>query len=259
VPSCIRHDSVPAPICGKNVPARARGFESNDPLSSGVATDRVRFTCDALLFDLDGTLVDSTACIEAIWRTWAAHHRLDVASVLRIAPGRRTLETVRATAPHLDAATEVEALLEQEARGIEGLCEIEGARALIQGLPPSCWAVVTSGARAVAEHRLRQVGLPIPEVMVCAADVHVGKPDPEGFLAAAARLGVAPHDCIVIEDAPLGLDAAHAAGMRSIAVATTHGREDLRRAVAVLPALSALKVHVNDGRRPGRLEIGFGV
>jgi mannitol-1-/sugar-/sorbitol-6-phosphatase len=201
-------------------------------------------TCRALLFDLDGVLVDSTTCIESTWRRWATEHSLDVAVVLNAAHGRRALETVRLVAPHLDAEAESRALCAHEARATAGVSEARGAAALVKSLPPDRWAVVTSGVRAVAEHRLHYVGLPIPPVMVCADEVSRGKPDPEGYLAAAARLGVVPRDCVVVEDAPFGLEAAHAAGMPSIAVASTYPPKALRSAAAVVDTLEAVTVCV---------------
>jgi sugar-phosphatase len=209
--------------------------------------DRIAgLSCQAILFDLDGVLVDSTASIEEACRVWSAQHGLDSSAVMRVAHGRRALDVVRLVAPHLDADREVEELTALEARLTLGLVAAPGARALIEQLPPSCWAVVTSGVRAVAEHRLRTVGLPIPHVMVCADEVAHGKPDPEGYLAAAVRLGAPPSACVVVEDAPAGLDAAHAGGMRAIAVASTHPRDGLRRANIVVPSLEAVTVRVSD-------------
>jgi sugar-phosphatase len=213
-----------------------------------------RLFCQAILFDLDGVLVDSTASIEEAWRLWAVRHGLDPSAVLRVAHGRRGLDTVRLVAPHLDAAREVAEQNAHEAR-TRGLAAAPGARALIEKLPPSCWAVVTSGVRAVAEHRLRTVALPIPPVMVCADEVVHGKPDPEGFLAAAARLGVPPSACVVIEDAPAGLDAAHAAGMPAVAVASTYPPDALRMANIVVHSLEAVTLRVSDRGKTCRLHL----
>ena len=209
-------------------------------MAKGIA----RRTCEALLFDLDGVLVDSVVSVEHTWRVWAARHGLDLEAILRSAHGRRALDTVRIVAPHLDATEEIIALAAQEANTTQGLSEVPGARALLAALPPDRWAVVTSGDRAVAEHRLQHIGLPIPMVMVCGDEVTHGKPDPEGYLAAATKLGFAPADCVVVEDAPTGIDAAHNAGMWVIAVATTHYPAELRAADAVIDALSALTVRV---------------
>src|SRR5205085_10518297 len=108
------------------------------------------------------------------------------------------------------------------------------------------WAVVTSGARAVATLRLRHTRLPLPEVFVCAEDVQRGKPDPQGYLAAARRLGVAASRCVVVEDTPAGLEAARAGGIPCIGVATTYRTETLTMADYVVPALSSLRVKPAD-------------
>jgi sugar-phosphatase len=204
-----------------------------------------RFTCEALLFDLDGVLVDSIVSVEHTWRVWAARHGLELETILRSAHGRRAFDTVQLVAPHLDAAAEVITLSAQEASTTQGLSEVPGAHALLAALPPNRWAVVTSGDRSVAEHRLQHVGLPLPAVMVCGDEVTHGKPDPEGYLAAAAKLGVAPANCVVVEDAPSGIEAARNAGMRVIAVATTHKPEELGTADLVIDALSALTARVH--------------
>ena len=202
------------------------------------------FVCKAILFDLDGVLVDSAECVERTWRAWSARHRLKAEDVIAIAHGRRTIETVRAVAPHLDAAAEVAELEAKEAMTSEGIREIKGARELIAALPANRWAVVTSGTRAIASFRLNLVGLPVPRVMVCADEIKEGKPHPEGYLTAAARLGVAAGDCIVIEDTPPGIAAAYAGGMRVVAVSTTYPREQLVAADAVVDRLGDLQVEV---------------
>jgi sugar-phosphatase len=195
-----------------------------------------------LLFDLDGVLVDSRACVERIVREWARDHAVDPEHVIAVAHGRRTIETVRLVAPHLDAEREANALTVIESTATEGVDEIPGARALLDSLPPTRWAVVTSGGRDVATLRLAHTGLPRPKVLICAEDVRCGKPDPEGYLAAATRLGASPADCVVVEDAPAGLQAAARAGMRSIGIATTFGTDALREATHVASSLASLRV-----------------
>ena len=215
--------------------------------------------CEALLFDLDGVLVDSIVSVEHTWRVWAARHGLDAAAILRSAHGRRALDTVKIVAPHLDAAAEIIALSAQEASTTQGLSEVPGAHALLSALPTDRWAVVTSGDRPVAEHRLRHVGLPVPTVMVCGDEVTHGKPDPEGYLAAAAKLGIAPAGCVIVEDAPSGVEAAHNAGMRVIAVTSTHSAEELSAADAVTDTLSALTVRIRGLGRAKRLHVEVGL
>jgi sugar-phosphatase len=202
--------------------------------------------CRAILFDLDGVLVDSTECVERTWREWATRHDLDPERVISMAHGRRAIETVRLVAPELSADAELTALANSEATTSEGVYEIPGARELLASLPVGSWAIVTSGIRAVAEFRLRYTGLPVPAVMVCADEITRGKPDPEGYLLAAARLGRSPAECVVVEDTHAGIDAAHAAGMRALAIATTYPRQHLSSADAVAFRLNSLTV-VNDG------------
>jgi mannitol-1-/sugar-/sorbitol-6-phosphatase len=206
--------------------------------------------CAAILFDLDGVLVDSAACIEGTWRRWALQHQLDPAQVISLAHGRRAIETLQLVAPHLAPDTELAALAASESSTREGILEIEGAREMLQHLPPGTWGIVTSGVREAAIFRLRHTGLPVPEVLVCADEIQHGKPDPEGYLTAAGRLGVSPAACIVIEDAPAGLEAARAAGMRSIAVSGTYSRERLTMADYTISRLGAMQVSTakNDAR-----------
>lgn len=205
--------------------------------------------CDALLFDLDGVLVDSAACVRRVCTDWAMARGLDPALVLRSAQGRRVQDTVRAVAPHLDVEEETATLVGIEARTTDGLYPIEGTRELLSSLPSRAWAVVTSGARPVATLRLRHVGLPIPQTLITADDVQHGKPHPEGYLAAARALGHAPDACVVVEDAPAGIEAARAAGMRSVAIAGTFPMSSLTGATVVLPAFSALRVRRADHSR----------
>ena len=166
--------------------------------------------------------------------------------MISIAHGRPTAETVRLAAPGLSAEAEVASLDEGLEFTSEGIREIEGARQLLERLPPSKWAVVTSGTRAIAEFRMRCTGLPSPSVLISADEIARGKPDPEGYLTAAARLRLTADDCIVIEDAPPGIDAAHAARMPVIAIASTYPRERLSGADAVVDRLSDLSVLPNN-------------
>ena len=186
--------------------------------------------------------MDSAECVERTWRAWATLHRLDPESVIALAHGRRAIETVRLIAPELSAEAELTALAASEATTSNGVYEVTGARELLELLPADAWGVVTSGIRAVAEFRLRYTGLPSPSVMVCADEIVRGKPDPEGYLVAAARLGRSAADCIVIEDTPAGIESARAAGMRVLAIASTYPRERLAAADAVVERLADLSV-----------------
>ena len=205
-------------------------------------TNTIQFDCEAVIFDLDGVLVDSTACIEKHWRLWAAKHGFDPAKILSVMHGRRTVESMRLVAPHLEVEQEAAQLEAIEAVDTEGVVEIAGAKALMEALPIGRWAIATSGGTVMATNRLIYIGLPIPPVLITADDVSRGKPDPEPYLLAAKGLGFAPSACVVIEDAPAGIQAARAAGMRVIAVATTHAPEELVEADVIVERLLDLQL-----------------
>ena len=193
-----------------------------------------------LLFDLDGTLVDSRVVVERQWGALCARLGLDFPSVLAILHGVRSVDTIRAVAPHVDVEAEAEALDALEAEDTEGLEIVRGADELLSRLPAGSWGIVTSGPRTLAQKRLRAVGLPVPAAMVCGDEVANGKPHPEGYLQGAMLLGAEPGDCVVVEDAPAGIEAARAAGMAVIAVTTTHERAALMAADAVIDDLRAI-------------------
>ncbi|WP_395334761.1 HAD-IA family hydrolase [Novosphingobium sp. BL-8H] len=179
-------------------------------------TERITLSADALLFDMDGTLVDSTAVSERIWRAWSAKMGVDPEAVLTYSHGRRTLDTTR----HFSSTEEIAVASAREIEALEiadedGTVPIEGAKELLESLPSDRWAVVTSAGPNLAAHRLAAAGLPIPDVLITASDVGTGKPDPEGYLLAAARLGADPQRCIVFEDTFAGHEAARRGNMRS--------------------------------------------
>jgi len=208
--------------------------------------------CDALIFDFDGVLVDSTPCIERQMRSWAARHNLEASTVLSLAHGRRTTETIRLAAPHLDAEAEAAAI---EAADIEGVLGMAGARALLAALPATAWGIATSNTRRTAIMRLQHTGLPIPRVLISAESVQQGKPHPEVYLSAATQLGVEPQHCVVIEDAPAGISAARAAGMVVLALVGTHAARQLRQAHAVIAQLAHLYVETLPAHSEARLRL----
>jgi sugar-phosphatase len=204
--------------------------------------------CEAVLFDLDGVLIDSTNCVTRHWEEWTRQHGLEMAAVMQVAHGLRTVETMRLVAPYLDAEKEAEHFTAVEVVDTEGVVAIEGALPLLEGLPKGIWAIVTSASNELAMARLRRAGLPIPDTLVSGDDVGQGKPMPEPYLVGAKRLGKAAEKCVVIEDAPAGIEAARAAGMRVIGITTTHSPEELECAV-VVERLSALRIEVGEGNR----------
>ena len=190
-------------------------------------------------------LVDSRHAIELVWHEWARRHGLDSAAILRVAHGRRTSETIREVAPQLDAAAEAAALDALEGVEERGIVEAPGARELLAGLPPAQWAVVTSGSPAVARLRLRVGRIPEPPLLITGADVRRGKPDPEGYLRAAAALGRAAAECVVFEDTPAGIAAGKAAGMTVLAVRGTYPDERLAAADAGVDSLAHVRCEVD--------------
>jgi sugar-phosphatase len=209
-----------------------------------------------LIFDLDGVLVDSTAVVERTWRRWAEGHGLDFEAVMRVAHGRPARDTVSLVAPHLDAEAEAARLAAEEACETNGLVRIEGAAQLVNSLPQRRWAVATSGTRQIAVTRLSYAGVEQPAILVTAGDVERGKPDPQAYELAAEGLGVPPERVVVIEDAPAGIEAARAAGMEVIAVATTHPREALEGSTVGVERLSNIRISADDNG--GHLTVHIG-
>lgn len=199
--------------------------------------DRVR--CRAVLFDCDGVLVNSSAAIERVVRTWCRQQQLDEQWVLTYSHGRRAEETVRGVAPHLDPTTAVQQLTTLEEHDVDGVHALTGVATLLDTLPSQRWAVVTSGAARVCRARLAAAALPVPPVLIAAEEVAEGKPSPQGYVTAAAQLGLDPTDCVVIEDSPAGAQAGRAAGAFVIGV----GADNLDDADITLVDLHQVTVH----------------
>jgi sugar-phosphatase len=197
--------------------------------------------CDAILFDMDGTLVDSTACVVSTWRAWATRHGIEPEAVLAVSHGRQNGEVLRLVAPHLDTPEEHARMERDEEACRDGIVAVPGATEILAALPPDCWAVVTSAWRRLAEIRMGCASLPLPEVLITSDLIPQSKPDPAGYLAAAEALGIEPARCVVIEDAPAGIEAGQAAGMTVIGVATTFPRDRLDCEL-VIPDLRALAI-----------------
>jgi len=175
----------------------------------------------ALLLDMDGTLVDSTAVVERTWGEWALAHELDPAVVMTVVHGRQGQESMAILLPDRSAHENIadnNRLLERETREVDGIVAIAGAPELLQSAADVPHALVTSATPVLARARMLAAGLPMPGVVVTADDVTASKPDPEGFLLAAAQLDVPPDECVVFEDSAAGIAAAKAAGMRVVGV-----------------------------------------
>ncbi|MBT8227722.1 MAG: HAD-IA family hydrolase [Dactylosporangium sp.] len=200
-------------------------------------------SCVAVLFDLDGVLVDSAAAVERSWLEFARRHRLGTDRVLAVCHGRPSVETIRILLPEADAPAVAVALEREQAADVRDIVACAGAAALLERLPADRWAVVTSGTRPLATARIRAAGLPLPRIMVAAGDVPRGKPAPDGYLEAARLLDASPADCVVVEDAAPGGAAARAAGMRVVGMTGTGLRPDAGLDV-VAASLDELRLRV---------------
>jgi sugar-phosphatase len=177
----------------------------------------------AFLFDMDGTLLNSIAAAERVWSIWAERHGLDVAAFLTTIHGARAIDTIRRQAlPGVDPEVEAQWITEAEINDVQGVVAIPGAVDFLKRLPEDQWALVTSAPKALAVRRLQAAGITPPAVLVTAEDVAIGKPNPACYVLGAQRLGVPVQDCLVFEDAGVGIRAGEAAGADVMVVTATH-------------------------------------
>jgi beta-phosphoglucomutase-like phosphatase (HAD superfamily) len=216
---------------------------------------RSRTSGAGMLFDVDGVLVHSAEPVRRSWRRWASERGLPERAVLEFSHGRRTVDTVRALAPQIDAGPEAARLEAEQSEDTDGVTAGAGAAGLLASLPPGSWAVVTSCTRGLALARLTAAGLPPPPSLVSAEDVAEGKPSPEGYLLGARRIGLPPDECVVFEDAAAGIEAGHAAGMSVVAVAGLRLPGELASADLVVNELTEVRV---SQQSTGRLLISIG-
>src|ERR1700730_2042607 len=204
----------------------------------------MKIQCRGVLFDLDGVLVDSTPAVARVWAKWAAKHGLVADEVVRQAHGRPSIATIRDLLPDADHEAENLEVERGEIEDVDGVIPLPGALELLQALSQDRWTIATSCTRRLAEVRIRAAGLPVPRHMITSTDVLRGKPDPEPYLKAAKILGLAPADCIVMEDAPAGIRAGKAAGARVLALRTTAPDPELTQAGAdwIVNDLAALSL-----------------
>lgn len=200
----------------------------------------------ALLFDLDGVLINSTPAVARVWRRWALEHGFDPEEVVGRAHGRPSLTTVREYLPNADHEAENREVERREIVDLEGVVPLPGALELLASLPADRWTIVTSCTRPLAEVRIRAAGLPLPEKMITSNDITMGKPHPEPYLKGAAVLGFPAARCVVFEDVPAGIRSGKAAGARVIAFTTTYQEAALREAGADWILRNCADVHVID-------------
>jgi mannitol-1-/sugar-/sorbitol-6-phosphatase len=207
------------------------------------------FDVDAVLFDLDGVLVHSTASIERAWKLWAIKRNLPWSAVLPHVHGRLARDTIRALLPDLSPASivdDVAEVIDCQVLDTSDVLAVSGVAEFISSIPASGWAIVTGCSPELAASRLTAVGLPQPSIIVTNQDVRAGKPDPEGYRIAAERLRIKPNRCLVVEDSPPGIVAAQRAGMAVVAFTTTHEVASLGHPDAIVA--DATQLNVGNGR-----------
>ena len=203
---------------------------------------------------MDGVLVSSQGAVLRSWSRWAEHYGLDVEHTLKIMHGCRALDTVKALRPNIDPAEGLALIEEIEMNDVEGIHALPGVKDLLRKLPTERWTIVTSAVERLARQRLEAAGLNVPTRMVSAENVRKGKPDPEPYRKGAELLGVAPADCVVVEDAPAGVDAGRAAGSRVLGVVGTHTLMQLRHAEWRVNSLADVQVETAQGGITMRFE-----
>jgi len=210
-----------------------------------VKTSLLNGSYRGLLFDMDGTILNSIAAAERIWTTWAVRHGVDVETFLPTIHGVRAIDTInRLALPGVDAEAEAAWITEAEIDDVEGIVEVSGAANFLKSLPAHQWAIVTSAPRALALRRMAAAGIPEPGVMVTAEDVSAGKPDPAGYRLAARRLQVDPAECLIFEDADVGIRAGEAAGANIMVITATHVHP-LQTRHATLASYDSVTSHVD--------------
>ncbi|HEV2469163.1 MAG TPA: HAD family hydrolase [Candidatus Sulfotelmatobacter sp.] len=188
--------------------------------------------CAALLFDLDGVLINSTPAVARVWRKWAIERGFNPEEVVQRAHGRPSLTTIREYLPNADHHAENKEVERREIEDLEGVVPLPGALQLLASVPSDRWTIVTSCTRPLAEVRIKAAGLPLPPRMITSTEITHGKPNPEPFLKGAALLGFPADQCVVFEDVPAGVCAGKAAGARVIAFTTTVDKSILQEAGA---------------------------
>jgi mannitol-1-/sugar-/sorbitol-6-phosphatase len=204
----------------------------------------MRISVRGILFDMDGVLISSIGSVERSWTKWAEEHGVDSAVAIKMAHGRRAIETVRALRPDLNDVEELQRLEDMEVADTEGVASLDGVQRILEVLPANRWAVVTSATERLAISRLQYCGIQVPEHVVTADMVIRGKPDPEPYLMGAKLLGLRPEECLVIEDAASGARAGHAAGCKVLATLYSHSIESLSAADWVVRSLEDVRVRV---------------
>lgn len=208
----------------------------------------VRVETKGILFDMDGVLVSSIGSVVRSWRQWAERYDVPNAEIYEVPHGMRAIDIVKELRPDIDPQEGLRVIEDIEMEDISGLTVLPGVRTLLASLPLDRWAIVTSATHRLLIRRLEVAGLPIPQRIISADMVERGKPDPEPYRRGAELLGLAPAECVVMEDAPSGVGAGIAAGCRVLGVLGTHSAEDLKAAMWIVPSLEAVTIATSADR-----------
>ena len=197
-----------------------------------------------ILFDMDGVLISSLGSVERSWTKWGEMRGIDGATVIHAAHGQRAIETIRKLRPDLNDLDELNLIEELEVADMEGLQVLDGVEELLRLLPQKYWTIVTSATNRLTRARLDHAEIAVPERIITADLVEHGKPHPEPYLRGAALLGVAPEDCLVIEDSASGARAGHAAGCKVLTTLFSHTAEELLVADWIVASLTDVDFRV---------------
>ena len=214
-------------------------------MGSSISASPVQVSCKGILFDMDGILISSLGSVERSWTKWAQMRNVDPDYAIRIAHGCRSIETVAQLRPDLDPEVENGIIEGLEIEDTEGVRALPGVLDLLSSLPSDRWTVVTSATEPLARVRLAAGGIPVPDRIITAESVEHGKPHPAPYLAGAALLGFAPHECLVFEDAASGTKSGRAAGCTVIATTFSHSVEALSAAHYLIPDLTGVTVELS--------------
>lgn len=195
-----------------------------------------------ILFDMDGVLVSSIGSVVRCWRRWAEIYDIPNAEIYEVPHGVRAIDIVKSLRPDIDPQEGLRTIEDMEMEDTADLVVLPGVKKLLESLPLERWAIVTSATRRLLLGRLAAAGLPVPERIISGDMVERGKPDPEPYRRGAELLGFHPEECIVVEDAPSGVGAGIAAGIRVLGVLGTHTAEELNAANWIVGSLEELSV-----------------